>query len=86
MLIRDIEVKNKQGIHVRPASLIAEASKKFHSVIIIHCNEKSVDATNIMALIALNIMPNTTIRIEVCGADEQEAIETISKIFAIESL
>lgn len=77
MIKEEIIVKNKYGIHVHPATLIAEKSQKFQSKITIFCKEKKADASNIMSLIELSIQPEMKIRVEVSGKDEKEAFEAI---------
>lgn len=46
-------IKDEQGIHARPASILAKEAKKYESSITISKGEKTVDVTRLMAVMGL---------------------------------
>ena len=48
-----VTVRNRAGIHARPASLIAQTANKFQSEILIERNDTTVNAKSIMGVLAL---------------------------------
>ena len=42
-------IKDEQGIHARPASILAKEAKKYESSITISKGEKTVDVTRLMS-------------------------------------
>ena len=51
----DYTVKDELGIHARPAGLLVKEAKNFTSKITIKKGEKEVDATRVMAVMALGV-------------------------------
>lgn len=70
-------VKDAQGIHARPAGMLAKEAKKFESKITIFKDEKSAEVTRLMALMALGIKCGQEVRVVVEGADEDAAADAI---------
>ena len=65
-------IKDEQGIHARPASILAKEAKKYESSITISKGEKTVDVTRLMAVMGLCVKCGQDVRVEIDGADEQE--------------
>lgn len=70
-------VKDEQGIHARPAGMLAKEAKKYESKITIYKEEKSAEVTRLMALMALGIKCGQEVRVTAEGADEEAAAEGI---------
>ena len=49
-------IKDEQGIHARPASILAKEAKKYESSITISKGEKTVDVTRLMAVMGLCVV------------------------------
>lgn len=65
----DYTVKDELGIHARPAGLLVKEAKNFTSKITIKKGEKEVDATRVMAVMALGVKQGETVTVNVDGAD-----------------
>jgi phosphocarrier protein len=76
-----LTVRNRAGIHARPAALIAQTANKFASEIIMEKNTTTVNAKSIMGVITMAAGYNTTMTLKVDGSDEKEAAEAIEKLF-----
>lgn len=81
MIEKILTVRNRAGIHARPAALIAQTANKFASEIIMEKNTTTVNAKSIMGVITMAAGYNTTMTLKVDGSDEKEAAEAIEKLF-----
>ena len=74
-------VKDKIGLHARPAGMIAKTASQFESVITLtnQENAKSADAKKLFALMNLMVKCDNTIRITCDGDDSEEAIEAMKQ-------
>ena len=82
MVEKLLTVRNRAGIHARPAALIAQTANKFSSEIIIEKDSStSVNAKSIMGVITMVAIYNTTLTLKAEGADEKEAAEAIFNLF-----
>ncbi len=81
MIEKILTVRNRAGIHARPAALIAQTANKFASEIIMEKNTTTVNAKSIMGVITMAAGYNTTLTLKVDGTDEKEAAAAIEKLF-----
>ena len=77
MVEKILTVRNRAGIHARPASLIAQMANKFQSEISLEKDSIVVNAKSIMGVITMAAGYNTTITLKVEGSDEQDAAAAI---------
>ena len=72
-----IQVKNKVGLHARPASLFVQTAAKFSSKIKVKnltTNGNFVDAKSIIMVLTLGVMKNHEVVIQTEGADADAAL------------
>ncbi|HBG65585.1 MAG TPA: phosphocarrier protein HPr [Treponema sp.] len=81
MIEKILTVRNRAGIHARPAALIAQTANKFASEIILEKESTTVNAKSIMGVITMAAGYNTTLTLRVEGADEKDAADAIAKLF-----
>ncbi len=81
MVEKILTVKNRAGIHARPASLIAQLANKFNSEITLEKDSIVVNAKSIMGVITMAAGYNTTMTLKVEGDDEKDAALAIEKLF-----
>ncbi|MBQ9539346.1 MAG: HPr family phosphocarrier protein [Treponema sp.] len=81
MIEKILTVRNRAGIHARPAALIAQTANKFASEIIMEKGTTTVNAKSIMGVITMAAGYNTTLTLKVEGSDEKDASEAIEKLF-----
>lgn len=74
-------IKDKLGIHARPAVMVVNAAKGFQSKVMIEKNGKSVDATRVMAVMGLAVKQGETLTVRVEGEDEERAAEAMQMFF-----
>ena len=70
-------IKDKTGIHARPAGMLVKLASSYKSNITISTGDKSADAKKIFAVMGLNAKCGQTITVTADGEDEGEAIEKI---------
>ncbi len=80
MVEKDVTVKNRAGIHARPAGMIVTLANKFTSQIFIEKDNDKINAKSIMGLITLGVLCNTTIRVSATGTDEGAAVDALVKL------
>ncbi|WP_066495888.1 HPr family phosphocarrier protein [Abyssisolibacter fermentans] len=73
----NIVVKNKVGLHARPAALFVQRASKFLSDIYIKRDNKEINGKSIMGIMALGVSYGDEITIIASGDDENEAIDTL---------
>lgn len=74
MVSKNVTVRNKEGLHMRPAGLVTREMTKFHSTVHFIYGDKKINAKSVMNLIAGGIKCGSEITIECDGDDEQEAL------------
>lgn len=81
MVEKILSVRNRAGVHARPAALIAQTANKFASEIIMEKDDLTVNAKSIMGVITMAAAYNTTLKVSAEGADAQEAVDAIYSLF-----
>jgi phosphotransferase system HPr (HPr) family protein len=78
---RTVVVKNPQGLHLRPAELLAKLSQQYPCKVEILHNGERVDAKSIFAIVTLVAMQGTELNFEADGENAEAALEAIAKLF-----
>lgn len=79
MYTKDTVIKNKTGLHARPASEFVKCAKQFSSVVSIGRvdNPTMVNAKSIVMLLTLALAQGSYVKIQAEGDDEQMAVDTL---------
>ncbi len=80
MIERELEVKNKLGIHARPATLIAKTANKYKAELKIEKNGMKVDGRSIIGLMILEAEMGSKIKVITKGEDEVNLMKDIVKL------
>lgn len=70
------------GLHARPATLLAETSKRFKSELAIRVGDKTANAKSIVSLLRLGASGGTELTVSADGPDAAEALAAIAQAFA----
>ncbi|MCX5695772.1 MAG: HPr family phosphocarrier protein [Candidatus Omnitrophica bacterium] len=81
---KQLIVKNKSGLHARPAALFVQVANKFESRITVKRDAEVVNGKSIMGILMLGAEKDSVIIIEADGEDAQEALEELGKIISNE--
>lgn len=74
-------IKDKEGIHARPAGLVVAEAKKFAGAVTIENKGKTADLKRIIAVMALCVKSGEEVIVRVDGAGEEAAAAAIEKVF-----
>jgi phosphotransferase system HPr (HPr) family protein len=77
---RTVVIRNSQGLHARPAEMLARKAYKFRCKIWVRRDNDRVDARSIMDLLTLGVQPATELVLEAEGDDAAEAIEALAAL------
>ena len=80
-LSREVVVSNAQGLHARPADLLAREARKWQSRIELVADSQRVDGKSILELLTLAAEAGTRLVVEATGPDAREALEAIGVLF-----
>lgn len=80
MVSKKFLIKNKTGLHARPAGVLVKEVKAFESSVTLRYESKEFNAKSILGVMSACIKYNTEIEIICEGSDEQECLDTIEKI------
>ena len=81
MFEREVVIKNRAGMHARPAALLVQTANKFSSNIYFEKDSEQVNGKSIMGIITLGATYNTELKIIADGKDEKEAVEALAGLF-----
>ncbi len=76
---KKLVIKNKQGLHARPASLFVQIANKYVSNIKVKKGKQKVSGKSIMGILTLEANKGSEIIIEIEGEDAHEALEDLKK-------
>ncbi len=74
---KKIRVKNKQGLHARPAALFVQIANKYDSVIKILKDDQVVNGKSIMGILMLAAEKDSEVVIVAEGIDSEEAVNEL---------
>lgn len=80
MVEREIIIKNKTGLHARPAAVVVQKANEFGSEVFLEKDGDRVNAKSIMGVMMLAAGEGSKITIIADGDDEGDAVESISAL------
>lgn len=75
-----VEIKNADGLHMRPAMQFVDVATQFACDISVSNNEIHVDGKSIMQMSMLAASCGTKLKIKAAGPDAQVAIEALREL------
>ncbi len=80
LIKKDLVVKNKLGLHARPAALFVQIANKYDAEISVKKGRRLVNGKSIMGIMMLAASKGSKICIIAKGDDAQEAVEELQKL------
>lgn len=77
---RVFEIRNRLGIHARPAALLVKVANRFSSDIYVDKDDETVNGKSIMGLMMLAAGPGSRIRVRAVGPDAAEALDALGQL------
>lgn len=84
--IKSVEVKNPQGLHLRPGEAFVRRASEFESTIEVISGERRVDGKSLLDIATLGAAQGTQLEIEARGPDAEVAVEVLAKILETKSV
>ena len=80
MIERDLEIRNKLGLHARAAAKLVHTAARFKSDIKIRKGDEEVDGKSILGILLLAAGRGSTIKVRAEGTDERDALDAVEKL------
>ena len=79
-LTKELTLKNKYGMHVRPAGLFAKVASRFNADVEVEKDGYVVSGKSIMALMTLEAVCGTTLRVSATGPQAREVLDELEAL------
>ena len=80
MIAKEIEIKNKLGLHARAAAKLVHTAARFKASIKIKKGDEEVDGKSILGILLLAAGKGSIITVRAEGEDEADAVEASEKL------
>lgn len=77
---KKIVVRNKQGLHARPAALFVQIASRFDARITVAKDGEVVNGKSIMGILMLGAAKGSEVMIEAVGDDAEEALLELERL------
>ncbi|MDO8488576.1 MAG: HPr family phosphocarrier protein [Candidatus Omnitrophota bacterium] len=84
LIKKELIVRNKLGLHARPAAIFVQVANKFDCRITVRRDDEEVNGKSIMGILMLGAERGSLIIIEADGVDADKALEELEKIISSE--
>lgn len=78
---RTFTVRNKLGLHARPAALLVQTLQKFESQVRLRRDDQEVDGKSIMGILTLTAEFGSALTVIAEGPDEQNVLDAMDRFF-----
>ncbi len=75
MIEKEIVIKNKTGLHARPAAIFVETADRFESEMELVFDGITVNAKSIIGVLSLGIGKDDKVLMRINGKDEEDVLE-----------
>ena len=79
-LKKELVLLNKYGLHVRPAGLFAKVASRFNADVEVEKDGNVVSGKSIMALMTLEAVCGTTLRVSAWGPQAREVLDELEAL------
>ncbi len=80
MIARDIEIKNKLGLHARAAAKLVHTAARYRSDVKIKKGDEEVDGKSILGILLLAAGRGAVVTVKADGDDERDALDAVEKL------
>lgn len=77
-----IVIKNKSGLHARPAAIFVQVANKYDSEVIIKKGKLEVNGKSIMGILMLAAGKGSQVTLKVDGEDAEKAMSELEGVLA----
>jgi phosphocarrier protein HPr len=76
----EVEIKNADGLHMRPAMQFVDVANRFESDVTVCNSENTVDGKSIMQMSMLAATCGTRLKIKAEGVDARQAVAALKEL------
>ena len=80
MIKRNLIIKNRTGLHARPAATFVEIADRYEADVELTFQEVTVNAKSIIGVLSLGIGKGDQVNLKIDGPDEKEAMAALVEI------
>lgn len=80
LVVSEVLVQNKLGIHARPAAMFVKIANRYESDIRVEKDGEEVNGKSIMGVMLLAASKGSKLKITAVGRDAKEAVEALVKL------
>jgi phosphocarrier protein FPr/phosphocarrier protein len=77
-----VALPNPQGLHARPAAVLAAAAKRFKAEVRLVRGADEVNAKSVVAIMGLSTKPGDAVHLRAVGPDAADAVAALAKLLA----
>jgi phosphocarrier protein len=81
MIEREVTIRNRAGLHTRPAAAIVKLAAKFKSEFFIEKDNFQINGKSIIGVMTLAAEQGSTLLLRFDGPDEEEAYAAMAELF-----
>jgi phosphocarrier protein len=81
MIEREVVIKNRTGLHTRPAATLVKIAAKFKSDFFIHKDGMEINGKSIIGVMTLAAEQGSKLVLRFTGEDEEEAANAVTSFF-----
>jgi phosphocarrier protein len=81
MIEREVMIKNRSGLHTRPAAMLVKVAAKFRSEFLIYKDGMEINGKSIIGVMTLAAEQGSKLDLRFEGDDEAEAAAAIIDLF-----
>jgi phosphotransferase system HPr (HPr) family protein len=79
-ICREVQVINRNGIHVRPSTLIVQTASGFSADIRIRRGDQTANAKSILEILEMGVVCGETLKIEATGKQAKKAVKSLEQL------
>lgn len=81
MIEREVTIRNRAGLHTRPASRLVKTASQFDSEVYLRRDNYEINGKSVIGVMTLAAEQGATLTLVVDGEDENQAADAIEALF-----
>jgi phosphocarrier protein len=83
--VKEVIIKNPQGLHARPAAMFVQIVSKYNSTVIVQKGEERINGKSIMGILTLGAQKDTKLTLEAEGDDASDVLNELVELLTKEN-
>jgi phosphocarrier protein len=81
MIEREVTIRNRAGLHTRPASMLVKTASQFEAEIFLRRDNYEINGKSVIGVMTLAAEQGATLTLVADGTDEEAAAEALVELF-----